>query len=184
MQLDPEYKENLFLTVDVWHETTEKRTALKKKLDAVSLRSDSKIICFEEDEVYLPKGFNCTIQLQILDFCWYKELPQPTADKFVASSGELLLTRVSFEVTTGAVDEIPKFCPISRIFLRPVTEDCIVLHDWYLATHPLLKICIFYSKLLYLWNSCSEKLLRFMNKQRTIDCAKNIYFVATLCYHN
>jgi hypothetical protein len=85
----------------------------------MSARDDSRIICFEEDEVHLPKGFHCTIQLRIVDFCWYKTLSKPVDDEFVSVGGQMLLKNISFEVN-GAANEVPELCPISRIFVRPI----------------------------------------------------------------
>lgn len=109
------------LKVDLCHKLTARRTALEKKIKGLSSRDDSTIICFEDDEVFVPKGFNCSIQLQILEKCWYKKLLKPPTDKYYSDGGQLLLTDVSFEVT-GAGDKIPDLCPISRLFIMPISD--------------------------------------------------------------
>ena len=85
MYQDPEYKENLVLKVKIWSDFTCKQTVLKKRLVGLSVMGDSKIILFEADEVCVPKGFECSIQLQINESgCWYKELAQPISTTFAS----------------------------------------------------------------------------------------------------
>jgi hypothetical protein len=115
-----EYKENLFLKVKIWSKTTSKQTVLKMKFFKPSLKGGSTKIDFKEGKVIVPKGFKCSFKLKIKDNCWYKELPKPREDNFVSSDGQLLLSNFSFQVH-GAADEHPHFCPISRIFIRPLS---------------------------------------------------------------
>jgi hypothetical protein len=97
---------------------------LKKKLFGPSVKNDSKIMLFEKENICVPKGFECSIQLQILmSGFWYNQLAQPRADKIVCDGGTLLGSNVFFRVhSPQAADRNPHLCPISRIFFRPAQD--------------------------------------------------------------
>jgi hypothetical protein len=120
------------LKVKTWKRNKSKPTTVfKKKLDGLSVKGDSKIILFEEDEVFVSKGFECSLQLQITEAgCWYRELAQPCSDKFVSGGGfgrqMVRGTNLFFHVHIPAADTIPHVCPISRIFFRPRVSSAVV----------------------------------------------------------
>jgi hypothetical protein len=115
------------LWVDVCYAAAE-RNVLTMKVDGMGTRSSSKVIRFG-DEVFVPKGFLCFVQLQILESCWYTKVSKPgPMTEFFSRDGQLLVNNVSFHVS-GVGETMPKVCPISKILLRPVANDCILLQD-------------------------------------------------------
>lgn len=116
------------LQVDVCHATTE-RNALKMKVDGLWIWSNSKVIYFEKDKVFVPEGFVCHVQLTILESCWYRKLSKPRVTEFFARNGQLpLFANLSLE-RQGDVEYLPEICPISKILLKPVPKVCILLQD-------------------------------------------------------
>jgi hypothetical protein len=98
------------------------------KINGMGTRSSSRIIRFE-DEVFVPKGFLCSVQLHILEPCWYTKVTKPKPlSEFFARDGQLLLNNVTFRAS-GVSKIVPRVCPISKVLLRPVSNDCILLQD-------------------------------------------------------
>lgn len=119
------------LRVNVCYKAAE-RTVLMMKIDGMATQCSSILIRFE-DEVFVPKDFLCGVQLQILESsCCYRKLSKPAFTEFFSRDGQLLVKNVSFQVSRAG-ENVPEICLISKIFLRPISNECILLQDWIVA---------------------------------------------------
>jgi len=101
------------------------QTVLEQTVVGQWTLSGSKVVCFKED-VFVPRGFFCSVEVKILESCWYQQLSRLSKTEFSSPDGQQVLLDVYTRVTGGG-EKASKVCPVSRVFVKSLEPHCILL---------------------------------------------------------
>jgi len=126
VRVNPEYREKLFIRVSGYFE--EWKSLLKKSIGGMTSLDGSQDICFDYP-LFLPQGLECSVEVKVSNPSWYKQLSQPAENDFCSLDGQKVLDNICFEVS-GKGKKVPEVCPVSKVFLKVVDPECILLQNY------------------------------------------------------